>query len=197
VSRRRAKQREQTGNAGRESRQRCEQPNATQEQTGGCCRGSALPRLALLESMCQRRSEDFVPPAAQRKAVSPTTRQSASRAGRRAGGGSRSVRSSFIDTHNGLTSPPKLLVPDDRFRCLSFSLRRSAVQERRRTRKSLRETTQVHRSVDATTSGHAVQMLPIHTCDQPGAGNRRISSSFARGELARQTSAERSGSHDG
>jgi len=47
-------------------------PNPTQEQTGGLCRGSALPRLALLESMCQRRSEDFVPPAAQRKAVSRT-----------------------------------------------------------------------------------------------------------------------------
>jgi len=46
-----------------------EAPNATQEQTGGCCRGSALKRLALLESSCQRRSEDFVPPAAQRNAV--------------------------------------------------------------------------------------------------------------------------------
>jgi len=46
-------------------------PNATQEQTGGCYRGSALARLALLESMSQGAS-DFVPPAAQRKAVSRT-----------------------------------------------------------------------------------------------------------------------------
>jgi len=31
-----------------------------------------LRRLALLESMCQRRSEDFVPPAAQRRLVGRT-----------------------------------------------------------------------------------------------------------------------------
>jgi len=47
-------------------------PNTTQEQTGGLYRGSALKRLALLENSCQRWSEDFVPPAAQRKAVRPT-----------------------------------------------------------------------------------------------------------------------------
>jgi len=47
-------------------------PNATQEQTGGLCRGSALKRLALLEAVCQGASEDFVPPAAQRKAVRRT-----------------------------------------------------------------------------------------------------------------------------
>jgi len=45
-------------------------PNKPQEQTGGLYRGSALARLALLGSMCQRRSEDFVPPAAQRRLVS-------------------------------------------------------------------------------------------------------------------------------
>jgi len=44
-------------------------PNATQEQTGGCCRGSAQARLALLEASCQGASEDFVPPAAQRGSV--------------------------------------------------------------------------------------------------------------------------------
>jgi len=44
-------------------------PNTTQEQTGGCYRGSALPRLALLEAACQGASEDFVPPAAQRRSV--------------------------------------------------------------------------------------------------------------------------------
>jgi len=49
-------------------------PNTTQEQAGGCCRGSALKRLALLEASCQGASEDFVPPAAQRKAVSRTAR---------------------------------------------------------------------------------------------------------------------------
>src|ERR1051325_7955610 len=38
--------------------------------------GSAAGRLALLESPCQRRSEDFVPLAAQRYAVSPAGRQS-------------------------------------------------------------------------------------------------------------------------
>jgi len=51
-------------------------PNIPQEQTGGCCRGSALKRLALLESMCQRRSEDFVPPAAQRGCVRQAARES-------------------------------------------------------------------------------------------------------------------------
>jgi len=44
-------------------------PNKTQEQTGGCCRGSALKRLALLEAPRQGASEDFVPPAAQRPLV--------------------------------------------------------------------------------------------------------------------------------
>jgi len=44
-------------------------PNTTQEQTGGRCRGSGLKPLALLETSCQGASEDFVPPAAQRKAV--------------------------------------------------------------------------------------------------------------------------------
>jgi len=42
------------------------QPNIPQEQTGGLYRGSALPRLALLDASCQGASEDFVPPAAQR-----------------------------------------------------------------------------------------------------------------------------------
>jgi len=49
-------------------------PNITQEQTGGCCRGSALARLALLEASCQGASEDFVPPAAQRGVVGRTRR---------------------------------------------------------------------------------------------------------------------------
>jgi len=53
------------------------QPNKPQEQTGGCCRGSALKRLALLENSCQRRSEDFVPPAAQRRLVRRSKTQSA------------------------------------------------------------------------------------------------------------------------
>jgi len=39
-------------------------PNSPQKRTGGRCRGPALKRLALLENPCQRRSEDFVPPAA-------------------------------------------------------------------------------------------------------------------------------------
>jgi len=47
-------------------------PNATQEQTGGLCRGSGLKPLALLEALCQGPSEDFVPPAAQRKVVRRT-----------------------------------------------------------------------------------------------------------------------------
>jgi len=47
-------------------------PNITQEQTGGLCRGSGLTPLALLEASCQRRSEDFVPPAAQRQLVGQT-----------------------------------------------------------------------------------------------------------------------------
>jgi len=44
-----------------------------------------LRRLALLESMCQRRSEDFVPPAAQRKAVGPTKAQRIVTSGERGG----------------------------------------------------------------------------------------------------------------
>jgi len=39
-------------------------PNSTQKRTGGLYRGSGLKPLALLENPCQRRSEDFVPPAA-------------------------------------------------------------------------------------------------------------------------------------
>jgi len=46
--------------------------NPTQEQTGGSYRGSALKRLALFEAVCQGASEDFVPPAAQRKVVGRT-----------------------------------------------------------------------------------------------------------------------------
>jgi len=47
-------------------------PNTTQEQTVGLYRGSALKRLALLEALCQGASEDFVPPAAQRRLVRRT-----------------------------------------------------------------------------------------------------------------------------
>jgi len=58
------------------TRRRTSPPNATQEQTGGCCRGSALKRLALLEASCQCASEDFVPPAAQRGSVRWTGNES-------------------------------------------------------------------------------------------------------------------------
>jgi hypothetical protein len=61
---------------------RHQRPNSTQEQTGGCCRGSAAGRLALLEASCQGASEDFVPPAAQRKAVRRI----------RPGGGGKTIR---------------------------------------------------------------------------------------------------------
>jgi len=47
-------------------------PNKPQEQTGGCCRGSGLKPLALVEASCQGASEDFVPPAAQRRLVGRT-----------------------------------------------------------------------------------------------------------------------------
>jgi len=57
--------------------------NATQEQTGGLCRGSARKRLALLEAVCQGASEDFVPPAAQRKAVGQTRKGASQNSARR------------------------------------------------------------------------------------------------------------------
>jgi len=45
-------------------------PNTTQEQTGGCCRGSAPPApRAIRKPRVSGASEDFVPPAAQRRLV--------------------------------------------------------------------------------------------------------------------------------
>jgi len=52
------------------SRSAVKRPNATQEQTGGCCRGSAPPAPRAFRKPCvSGASEDFVPPAAQRRLV--------------------------------------------------------------------------------------------------------------------------------